>query len=126
MGYRSDVRVITSKKGFKELTNFTRKFLKERNFKYNLLDRLDVKIEGEQEIYFGWNYLKWYDGFEGYEDVTAIVKGLDHINEEGYGYRFSRLGEDYDDYEERYDDGNNEDWLDWISINREFDDGEVM
>ena len=34
MGYRSDVRIITSKKGFKELRKFTDNYLKEKNWEY--------------------------------------------------------------------------------------------
>ena len=39
MGYRSDVRILTTKKGFKELKKFTDNYLKEKNYTYgNLLD----------------------------------------------------------------------------------------
>ena len=31
MGYRSDVRIMTSKKGFDELRKFTDQYLKEKN-----------------------------------------------------------------------------------------------
>ena len=121
MGYRSDVRIITSKKGFEELKSFVNKYLGERDCNYNLLNSLEIENNKGDQIYFGWDYIKWYDGFDGYEDVTAIVEGLDYINEKGYGYRFARLGEDYDDYEEKYDDGDNEDWLDWINVIRKFE-----
>ena len=125
MGYRSDVRIITSKKGFEELTGFVKKYLGE-GYKYNLLDSLEINEDRGDQIYFGWNYLKWYDGFAGYENVTAIEEGLEHLAESGYGYRFARLGENYDDYEELNDDGDNEDWLDWIYVTRKFDDEEVV
>lgn len=124
MGYRSDIRIITSKKGFEELTKYVKKYLGDIEWEHeNLLDHLDVTQSGENEIYFGWDYVKWYENCGGYEDVTAIMKGLDYISESGYGYRYARLGEEYDDYEEKYDDGNNEDWLDWIRVTRKFDDG---
>ena len=46
MGYRSDVRIMTSKKGFDELRKFTDKYLKEKNYTYgNLLDQLDLNHE---------------------------------------------------------------------------------
>lgn len=38
MGYRSDVRIITSKKGFDELKKITDKILKDKNIKYGNLD----------------------------------------------------------------------------------------
>ena len=34
MGYRSDVRIVTSKKGFKELTKFVNDYMKDKN-EYN-------------------------------------------------------------------------------------------
>lgn len=122
MGYRSDVRIITSKKGFEELTNFVKKYLGEIDCKYNLLDNLQINEDRGDQIYFGWDYVKWYEGCEGYEDITAIENGLDHLSTKGYGYRFARIGEEYTDYEERCDDGDDEDWLDWIYVTRKFDD----
>ena len=121
MGYRSDVRIITSKKGFEELTKYVKKYLGE-GYKYNLLDELQINEDRGDQIYFGWDYLKWYENIEGYENITAILKGLYHLAEEGYGYRFARLGENYDDYEELNEDGDDEDWLDWIYVTRKFDD----
>ena len=31
MSYRSDVRIVTSRKGFKELNKYVKKYLKEKN-----------------------------------------------------------------------------------------------
>ena len=46
MGYRSDVRIMTTKKGFNELRKFTDKYLKDKNFTYgNLLEDLEINEE---------------------------------------------------------------------------------
>ena len=45
MGYRSDIRIITSEKGFEELKKFVTKYLKEHNEDYNLLENCDIKQE---------------------------------------------------------------------------------
>lgn len=124
MGYRSDVRIITTKKGFDELNNYVKKYLKEKG-DYNLLDNLKFKAENDYAVYFGWNYLKWY---EGYDSVDAIVDGLNHLKENNMSYRFARLGESYDDYEEESfeSDLEEEQDLDYPSMLREFDDSYVI
>ena len=126
MGYRSDVRIITTKKGFDQLNNYVKKYLKEKgNYDYNLLDNLKFKAENDYTVYFGWNYLKWY---EGYDSVDAIVDGLNHLKENNMSYRFARLGESYDDYEEESfeSDLEEEQDLDYPSMLREFDDSYVI
>lgn len=126
MGYRSDVRIITTKKGFDELNNYVKKYLKEKgDYDYNLLDNLKFKAENDYAVYFGWNYLKWY---EGYDSVDAIVDGLNHLKENNMSYRFARLGESYDDYEEESfeSDLEEEQDLDYPSMLREFDDSYVI
>ena len=100
MGYRSDVRIMISKKGYDELKKYTDNYLFEKNWGYgNLLNEFDVRAVNNDTVYLGWNDIKWYD-YEDYEDVNAIVYGLKHLEENDYSYRFARLGEDYDDYEE--------------------------
>ena len=100
MGYRSDIRIITSEKGFEELKKFVTKYLKEHNEDYNLLENCDIKQEGKKQCYFGWNYVKWYEN--DYEDVDAIMEGLQHLSDKEYSYRYMRIGEEYDDVEEQY------------------------
>ena len=88
MGYRSDIRIVTSKKGYEVLKEFVKKYLEEKDLdtkEYNLLECLEVKAEDKEQIYFGWNSIKWYDGCEGYEDVDAIVQGIDHLGENEIG-----------------------------------------
>lgn len=125
MGYRSDVRIITTKEGFQKLKEFSHNFLQELGedkLQLDLMETLEVsKITGNQ-VYFGWDYLKWY---YDYDDVKAIEKGLDYLEENDYSYRFARMGESYDDYDERAFDSDNkieEQGLDYPSITRCFDD----
>lgn len=124
MGYRSDIRIVTSVEGFKQLSEFVKNYLKEKKLnaeEYNLLENLEVKVEGKEQCYFGWNYLKWYDG---YPDVDAIMEGLDYLGENEYSYKYMRIGESYDDCEEQYYDGIKEDNIELAYPNmiREFDD----
>ena len=123
MGYRSDVRIVTSKKGFEKLKEYVEKYLKEHNEKYNLLENLDTDIKNDNECYFGWNSVKWYQ--YSYKDVDAIMYGLDYLEENEYSYRFARIGEYNDDYEDLYYDSNKEDEknIEFPYLIREFDDG---
>jgi hypothetical protein len=126
MGYRSDVRIITSKKGFNELNKYVKDYLKNLNHEdYNLLDDLKFKAENDYSVYFGWNWVKWY---QGYESVDAIESGLQHLKDKDMSFRFARIGESYDDYEEDSYESENEDEqdLDYPSMLREFDDSYVI
>ena len=101
MGYRSDVRILTTRKGYKELRKYTDKYLKDKDYPYgNLLNNLDVDEETKYAKYIGWNCIKWYENCDGYESVDAIMNGLNHLADNNYSYRYARIGENYDDYDE--------------------------
>jgi hypothetical protein len=126
MGYRSDVRIITSKKGFKKLEKYVTKYLK-GNDDYNLLHQLDIDNSNDYERYFGWNSVKWYENSDGFEDVDAVMNGLQDLEEKDLSYRYARIGESYDDYEEKSYESDNEKEqdLDYPYMNREFADEDL-
>ena len=129
MGYRSDIRIITTKDGFNELRKFTDKYLEDKKYPYgNLLDNLDLNTETKYANYFGWNSVKWYENCDGYEDVDSIMNGLEYLKENDYSYRYARIGESYDDYEEHYFESTKEDEqdLEFPCMNRGFDDEYVL
>ncbi|WP_296023775.1 hypothetical protein [uncultured Treponema sp.] len=54
----------------------------------------------------GFERIKWAEGF-GFVEVDAVMKVLydidkKHRGEEGFGYYFVRVGEEFGDVEERY------------------------
>lgn len=127
MGYRSNVRIITSKKGYNELKKYTDEYLKKLNYNdYNLLDEAEVYGESKSIKYFGWDYIKWYEDCS-YHDVDSIVSGLKHLSNNDYSYRFARFGEDYDDYEENNFNSVKREKIDlpYIYFERSFDDSYV-
>ena len=127
MGYRSDVRIITSKKGFKELNNYVKDYLsKTDESNYNLMEALKFKVENKYSCYFGWNWVKWYEN--SYPSVDAIMSGLEHLREKDLSFRYSRIGENYDDYETDYHESEKEEEQDfeYPSMLREFDDDYVI
>lgn len=124
MGYRSDVRILTSKKGFAELNKYVNNYLKDKN-EYNLMENIQYKKENDFCCCFGWNWVKWYEN--SYDSVTAIMDGLDHLKENEYSYRYARIGENYDDYDEHYYESEKEEEqdLEFPTVIREFDDDYV-
>ncbi len=140
MGYRSDVRIIMSKNGFKEFKKYVeehiRKYKKEQinpnsviatvDYDFNLLNNLDVSKQSHdgKQVYIGWNDLKWY---YGWEDIDAIMDSLDKLEKNGYGYSYRRIGESYDDIETQHaknTERDNVDELYFPEIMRSFDDYE--
>ena len=130
MGYRSDVRIMTSRKGFDELKKFTDKYLKDKNYTFgNLLDQLDLNKETKYAKYIGWNSIIWYEYcVSDYEDVNAIMEGLQHLKEKDFSYRYARIGESYDDCDEHYYESEKEEEqdLEYPSMERFFDDDYVI
>lgn len=126
MGYRSEVRIMTTKKGFKELNKYVKNYLSNlEHDDYNLLDNLKFKAENDYAVYFGRSWIKWYGS---YQSVEAIESGLNHLKDNEMSYRFARIGENYDDYEEySYESENEEEQdLEYPSVIREFDDSYVI
>lgn len=97
MGYRSDVRISTTKKGYETLKNYCSGL----NLEYDLMDGGKHYIDRQDDCYiaFGWESIKWY---ESYPEVQAIMIGLDSLEENGIPYIYARIGESIDDAEERY------------------------
>ena len=93
---------------------------KDKNNNYNLLDDTAIFEKTKRGYYFGWDWVKWYDG---YTDVDAIMNGLEHLQKNNLSYRFARIGEDYGDYEElSYDSTMDKNRLNYPSVVRDFDD----
>ncbi len=121
MGYRSEIRIITSKEGYEKLNEFVEQYLKDTE-EDNLLKECDIKNIGKGQCYFGWNDVKWYEN--DFKDVDAIMEGLNYLGENEYSYRYMRMGENYEDIEEQFYDGEKDEdiYLEYPSMIREFDD----
>ena len=123
MGYRSDVRIITSKKGYEKLQKHVEKYLKDKKEDYNLLENSDLRYVSSKGVLIGWNSIKWYE-WSDYAEVDSIMDGLNKLKDDDYSYRYARIGESYDDIDEEYFDSESreEDYLPYIDILREFGD----
>ena len=100
MGYRSDIRILTTKKGYSELKKYVDNHT-DTKYDINLFDALHVKEEGKTNVYFGWDFLKWYPGFHS---VDNVMDGLEYLKESNLSFHYKRFGENYDDIEVLYND----------------------
>lgn len=125
MSYYSDIRICTTKEGYEELCKFINEKLEEDTVAYNhnLMNHPDVFIEGNGNVYFGWNSVNhFHDSKEGH----AVLQGLSHIEAKEHGYRYSCIGESLDDNEEHWFDGENDTvCIEWPCLSRFFDDEDI-
>ena len=124
MGYRSDVRILVSKRGYEILEKGVLEYLKEkqRGDDYNLLNSCDVKQIDEKygEVYLGWNWVKWYTN--EFDDVDAVMYGLRKVKEADFSYQFARIDESEDDIERDEHFNRDEELSRYIWILRTFED----
>lgn len=121
MGYYSNVRLVVSKKGYKALSQYVRNYLGPHQLDNNLLRNADFKKKTSYGYAFGWNDIKWYQGDEEYyKDVNAMMSGIKYLTNKNLSFNFVKVGQDYDDYEEIYNDGENID-LPFPTLDRSFD-----
>ena len=106
MGYRSEVVFIVAKEVMPQFLATMAKSPEARKMCFSETDMRIKDFQGDGNILFNWNGIKW---FEGYEEIDAIVDFMDwcdrevietddgdHWDGEEF-YRFCRIGEDPDD-----------------------------
>ena len=109
MGYRSNVKLLISKKGFKKLEeqclksddDCVRNMIK---IDINGLDLFESSVDNtalpKDSIMLGWNYVKWYQNFKDVQAVENVLRELDDMVEEEpalideYFYKLIEIGED--------------------------------
>lgn len=98
MGYRSEVKVITTKEGWEKLDRAVRKASgitpENENDKFWLTDKTHFTNDGNY-IIGEWDDYKWYQ--ESFEDVAAFMETLIKLTDDHIPYEFLRIGEDWED-----------------------------
>lgn len=100
MGYRSDVGIMCQPKAYEM-------FKKEFNVicPHKVLQRDDYHL-------LIWEWVKWCDEFDDVAKVNEIIRELeDRYDEDGYGYKFLRIGEDDIDVESQTNNYEVELWM---------------
>lgn len=106
MGYRSDVRIATTREGYDMMCDAVDDMGGERKC-HPLLGSKQVPdffTEHDGCVAFGWDSIKWYEGF--YADVDNVMRALGKLSGSGVPYEFCRAGESYDDIEFESHNGN--------------------
>ena len=99
MGYRSDVRIATTREGYERLC----KHVDELSAGKNTCPLLGANRmpeffeENDGSVAFGWDWVKWYDGT--LVDVSNVTTALSSLIQDGVPCEFCRTGEKYDDIE---------------------------
>lgn len=123
MGYRSDIRIRTTKEGLEIMKKFVEKYIKEnvsedaQGLDWNLLNSAEITEIGNS-ITLDWENIKWYDGIDGYQDVDAIMNSLNELSDKNIDYQYMRIGEENDDIDEKWSVNNGS--FDSFYINRSF------
>jgi len=116
MGYRSDVRLITTKKGFTFMENQAKadSEIKEA------IDWLEIKKEYANIKYMGWNDINS-------QAVDVIQNFTSELEDRNISYRLSIIGENLGDIQE-YDYTAPKDekkYIPYPSLNRSFDEADM-
>jgi len=93
MGYRSEVYLGVDKELVEKVLTFVG--LNQDVYKLMFEYADEVKKTNKGGIFFRWEDIKWYDGFD------EISKLHDFLNENDDHYRFFRMGENVDDVDEQ-------------------------
>ena len=105
MGYRSEVAIRCEEAAFR--------ILKATCAEVNLLpDKCYKADDGTFVLYFDW--VKWYDDYKDVSAIMHVLSQLDDLHDpdsdDGFGYKYLRLGESDGDTEERDNDPDIELW----------------
>lgn len=122
---KSDVRIVTSINGLEILKEYINNYIKEHPNNReltNILDNPDLKYESNRQCYLGWNNYNWNEYSNA--NVELVMNGLFELADNNYSYRFYRLGEEKDEYEEYSYNSTleGEEDLEYPNITRQFDD----
>lgn len=99
MGYRSDVKLITTKAGWERLDNAVKQAMDITEATeadaFWLTDSRFFVI-GDSYVLAEWDDIKWY---EGDTEVGALMRELYSMAKDSVAFKFMRVGEDYEDVE---------------------------
>lgn len=95
MGYRSEVKLITTKEGWSRIKKAVEDATPEGAW---LVDDTNIVPVCDGKYVLGeWSDIKWYDW--GDNIIGTFMKELGKLDEVDIPYEFMRVGEDYEDIE---------------------------
>lgn len=88
MGYMNDVGIMCQPKAYEMFKN-----------EFDLIGPHKILKRGDYHLLI-WEWVQWYIELEDVAKIEEIMNELDeHEDEDGYGYKFLRIGEDDTDVE---------------------------
>lgn len=116
MGYKSDVRLITTKAGLKTMKQQS----KSNEEISNIINDLDINKQAGNIVYLGWNNIRAVE-------VDTIEEIINTLEEKEISYRLTIMGEEISDIEERHYTFPKDEKYDipYPSINRCFDEEDM-
>lgn len=102
MGYRSDVTIVTTQQGWKKIRDGLIT-LDTEGARYMLDDAMVEEITGQAGNRYRiiqWKWVKWYEhDYINSPHIQAIMNVLEKFDEDKIPYAYTRIGEDYGDYD---------------------------
>lgn len=95
MGYRSDVKLVSTKEGWERIKRAVT--IANLDNTYLVDDELVVPVCNGKYILYEIEWVKWYDS---YAEVDAFMHALFLLEHDNIPYNFIRVGEDWGDIEE--------------------------
>lgn len=119
MGYKTEVRLITTLKGFKEIKKFAEEKIAKNNKDAEIFKEPDIEQKYKDIIKIGWNDMRG-------NEVTLLQECMIELMEKDITYRAMCLGENIEDIvENSYTSSkDNKKFIPYPSITREFDEEE--
>lgn len=119
MGYKTDVRLITTLKGFREIKKFAEQKIAENDENAEILKEPDIEQKYKDIIKLGWNDMRG-------NEVDLLQECMIEFMEKDITYRAMYLGENIEDIEENSytSPKDNKKFIPYPSITREFDEEE--
>lgn len=99
MGYYSDIKLVTTKKGWSKIKQAVAQASPENHHYITTEDNIDTVLDGKY-IVFTLHGVKWYEGEQyGFPEVNAFMESMYALLEHNIPYRYMRVGEGDEDVE---------------------------
>ena len=101
MGYRSEVVLAVNKEIMPEFLAHLATSDQAKSLVFSDHCHLDQDYCGEGHLLVNWTDIKWYEGYPDVDVIEQFTCEMDQDIASGELFRFVRVGEDYEDIEQR-------------------------
>ena len=101
MGYRSEVVLAVDKKLMPEFLAHLATNDEAKTMVFADHDHLDQDYCGEGHLLVTWDSIKWYSDYPEVNVIEKFISEMDEDEDKGEMFRFVRIGENFDDIENR-------------------------